>query len=146
MKLTISRVILALAVISIMVVPVRGHHSFAMFDQTKLVEYKGMVTEFHWINPHAHIIMEVQPGPGVNASIVGEYDIECANPQTMRLQGWSSTTIKMGDVVTLVGNPLRDGAKGGSLFYVVLPDGKRIYRDIARPKPNGPQIKPLGSA
>ena len=26
------------------------------------------------------------------------------------------------------------GAKGASLFYATFPDGKRMYRDIARPK------------
>jgi hypothetical protein len=29
---------------------------------------------------------------------------------------------------------MKDGAKGGSLFYVILPDGNRLYTDIARPK------------
>jgi uncharacterized protein DUF6152 len=146
MKLTVSRVILGLAGSCLMAVPVVAHHSFAMFDQSKLVEYKGTVTEFHWINPHAHIILEVEPGPGVDPKIVGEYDIECAAPNTMRLQGWSSTTVKMGDKVTIIGNPLRDNAKGGSLFYVLRADGTRIYRDIARPKPNGPKVNPLGAS
>ena len=33
---------------------------------------------------------------------------------------------------------MKDGAtKGASLFYVVMPDGKRLYHDIARPKGEG---------
>ena len=39
-----------------------------------------------------------------------------------------------GDRITAVVHPMKDGAKGGSLFYIVLPDGNRLYTDIARPK------------
>jgi len=52
----------------------------------------------------------------------------------MRLQGWSSATLKAGDKVAISGNPLKDGSKGASLFYATFADGKRLYRDIARPK------------
>ena len=113
---------------------VTAHHSFAMFDQNKLVTLKGSVAEYYWINPHGHIILNVVAGPGVDPKTVGEWDIECASTSIMRLQGWSSATLKAGDQVTISGNPLKDGSKGVSLFYATFPDGKRMYRDIARPK------------
>jgi hypothetical protein len=31
-------------------------------------------------------------------------------------------------------HPLRDGNKGGSLFYITQADGTRLYTDVARPK------------
>ena len=52
----------------------------------------------------------------------------------MGRQGWTRVTFKAGDAIMLVGHPMRDGSKGISLFYVILPDGKRLYHDIARPK------------
>ena len=113
---------------------VSAHHSFAMFDQDKLITLKGSVAEWYWINPHGHIILKVDAAPGVDPKSVGEWDVECASTNIMRLQGWSSTTLKPGDQVTISGNPLKDGSKGVSLFYVTFPDGKRLYRDIARPK------------
>ena len=113
---------------------VSAHHSFAMFDQDKLVTLKGSVAEWYWINPHGHIILNVNAGPGVDPNFVGEWDIECASTSIMRLQGWSSTTLKPGDQVTISANPLKNGSKGASLFYATFPDGKRLYRDIARPK------------
>jgi hypothetical protein len=115
--------------------PALAHHSFTMFDQDKLIELSGTVAEFHWINPHSHIILNVEAGPGVDPRVVGEWDIECASTNIMRVQGWTSSILKPGDRVTIVGNPLRNGAKGGSLFYVVLSNGTKIFRDIARPKP-----------
>ena len=111
-----------------------AHHSFAMFDQDKLITLKGSVAEYYWINPHGHIILNVVAAPGVDPKTVGEWDIECASTSIMRLQGWSSATVKAGDQVTISANPLKNGSKGASLFYATFPDGKRLYRDIARPK------------
>ena len=35
--------------------PALAHHSFAMFDQSKIVTLEGTVHEFQWTNPHAWI-------------------------------------------------------------------------------------------
>ena len=134
MAFSIWRILSAAAVILVASGTVSAHHSFAMFDQDKLITLKGSVAEWYWINPHGHIILKVDAAPGVDPKSVGEWDVECASTNIMRLQGWSSTTLKPGDQVTISGNPLKDGSKGVSLFYVTFPDGKRLYRDIARPK------------
>jgi len=134
MAFSIWRILAAAAVILVMSGTVSAHHSFAMFDQDKLITLKGSVAEWYWINPHGHIILKVDAAPGVDPKSVGEWDIECASTNIMRLQGWSSTTLKPGDQITISGNPLKDGSKGASLFYVTFSDGKRLYRDIARPK------------
>ena len=55
----------------------------------------------------------------------------------MGRQGWTRATFKVGDRVKLVAHPMKDGTKGASLFYAQLPDGKRLYHDIARPKTEG---------
>lgn len=52
----------------------------------------------------------------------------------MGRQGWTRATFKAGDAITAVARPLKDGAKGAALYYVTLPDGRRLYMDIARPK------------
>ena len=134
MTFSIWRLVAAAVVILVASGTVSAHHSFAMFDQGKLITLKGTVAEYYWINPHGHIILNVAAGPGVDPKTVGEWDIECASTSIMRLQGWSSATLKAGDQVTISANPLKDGNKGASLFYATFPDGKRLYRDIARPK------------
>ena len=134
MTFSIWRPMAAVVVILVASGTVSAHHSFAMFDQGKLITLKGTVAEYYWINPHGHIILNVAAGPGVDPKTVGEWDIECASTSIMRLQGWSSATLKAGDQVTISANPLKDGNKGASLFYATFPDGKRMYRDIARPK------------
>jgi hypothetical protein len=111
-----------------------AHHSFAMFEMDKEVTYKGVVTEFKWISPHVHLTIEIKPGPGVDPATVGIWDVEGGSTNIMGRQGWNRVTYKPGDAIMLVGHPMKDGSKGISLFYAVMPDGKRLYHDIARPK------------
>ncbi len=99
--------------------PVIAHHSFAMFDQSKTVTLKGTVSEFQWTNPHAFIHIEVPNDSGGKA----EWQVELNSPNNLKRQGWKSTSVKVGDAVTLVMNPLRDGKRGGLFVSVTLPDG-----------------------
>src|SRR5215470_10061857 len=112
--------------------PVVAHHSFSMFDMDKDVAYKGTVVEYRWVNPHVHMILQVDSDSG-DPSTVGTWDIEGASTNIMARQGWTKAMFKAGDRITVVGHPLKDGSKGASMFYVILPDGKRLYQDIARP-------------
>jgi len=36
-----------------------AHHSFAMFEMDKDVEYRGVVKEWKWQNPHVHFTVNV---------------------------------------------------------------------------------------
>ena len=114
-----------------------AHHSFAMFDMDTDVTYKGVVTEYKWTNPHVHITMEIKTEPGIDPATVGTWDVEGGSMNIMGRQGWTRATFKPGDPITLVGHPMKDGSKGISLFYVIKPDGTRLYHDIARPKGEG---------
>ena len=111
-----------------------AHHSFAMFEMDKDVEYRGVVREWKWQNPHVHFTIDVRKGPGVDPKSVGLWDVEGGSVNIMTRQGWTRASYKAGDPIRLVGHPMKDGAKGISLFYAIRPDGTRLYHDIARPK------------
>jgi len=96
-----------------------AHHSFAMFDQNKQLSLKGTVREFQWTNPHAWIHLDVPGTDGTTES----WQVELNSPNNLKRQGWKSTSVKAGDQVTLVLNPLKDGSKGGLFVSVTLPDG-----------------------
>ena len=117
--------------------PTFAHHSFSMFEMDKDVTYKGVVTEYKWLNPHVHITVDIKPGAGVDPATVGTWDVEGGSTNIMGRQGWTRATFKPGDTITFVGHPMKDGSKGVSLFYAIMPDGKRLYHDIARPKGEG---------
>ena len=122
------------AVVILLAAAPAAHHSFAMFDMDKDVTYKGVVTEYKWVNPHVHITVEIEPEPGIDGATVGVWDVEGGSMNIMGRQGWTRATFKAGDPIVLVGHPMKDGSKGVSLFYAIMPDGKRLYHDIARPK------------
>jgi hypothetical protein len=94
------------------------------------------VMEYRWGNPHTHIIVKVDSG-AADPSTVGTWDVEGGSTNIMGRQGWTRATFKVGDHVKLIAHPMKDGTKGASLFYAQLPDGKRLYHDIARPKTEG---------
>lgn len=98
-----------------------AHHSFAMFDQTKEVTLKGTVEEFQWTNPHAFIQIQTMGADGKPET----WAIELNSPNNLKRQGWNSTSLKIGDKVTLKTNPLRDMSehKGGLFISVTLADG-----------------------
>jgi Family of unknown function (DUF6152) len=110
-----------------------AHHSFAMFDQTRQLPLKGVVQEFQWTNPHAFIQLDVPDEGGRNTL----WSIELNSPNNLRRQGWKSTSLKAGDKVTVIINPLRDGKRGGLFVAVTLPDGSSLG-DPTRARGGGP--------
>jgi hypothetical protein len=101
--LAIAVTVIALA----WVAPTFAHHSFAMFDQSKQVTLKGTVSEFQWTNPHAWIHIAVPNADGLEDT----WQVELNSPNNLKRQGWKSSSIKPGDQVTLMLNPLKDGSK-----------------------------------
>jgi hypothetical protein len=96
-----------------------AHHSYAMFDMRKTTTLEGSVKDFQWTNPHAWIEVVVLTPEGLK-----HYSIEANNLRVLGSAGWRFNTLKPGDKVTVVANPLRSGALGGSLVSVKLPDGR----------------------
>jgi hypothetical protein len=120
---------LALAVMP--VGPAAAHHSFAMFDQKKVMTLEGTVTQFQWTNPHSFIELDVGGGPKAT-----HWSIELNSPNNLKRQGWSRESLHTGDKVTLRMNPLRDGSKGGLFLDVRLANGKVL--DSGLPKDGTP--------
>lgn len=103
-----------------MTVPALAHHSGAMFDQTKAITLEATVSKFEWTNPHVFVIVDATNDKGEAV----RYSLECSSPNLMIHAGWKFNTLKAGERVTVVFFPLRNGATGGMLSTVKLPDGK----------------------
>ena len=127
-----TRLVLGAAAALLAAVPALAHHSFAMFDQRRIVTLEGTVTEFQWTNPHAFIEMDV---PGANGRVT-HWSIELNIPKNLKRQGWSRTSVRQGDRVTLRMNPLRDGNPGGLFLDLRLPNGRVL--DSGLPKNGTP--------
>ena len=119
---TVSRSVLVLLGWGLLAtaIPASAHHSFAMYDLTKTQSIEGTVKEYQWTNPHAWIYVTV---PAADGKVV-DYSIELTSPNLLMRRGWRPSSLKTGDKVTVVLNPLRDGTPGGRIVSVTTPDGK----------------------
>jgi len=113
--------ILAIAVAA----PALAHHSFAMFDQAKIVTAKGTVKELEWVNPHSWLrVMIADPASGREV----QWAFEMSSPGTMTRLGLTPDIVKPGDTVTVTYHPLKDGSRGGQFMQALLPNGKLAVR------------------
>jgi hypothetical protein len=109
-----------------------AHHSFAAFDRQKEITVTGVVKEVQWNNPHAWIQVLATDPKGKQT----EWGFECGSPNMMARTGWTRTTVKAGDKVTVVANPLKDGRPNAALVRITLPDGRVLGPgDAPPPKP-----------
>ena len=101
-----------------------AHHSWPVTYE-KLVTVKGTVTAFSWVNPHPMISLDVPSADGK----IEKWSVGGPAITQMERNGWSPTTLKVGDVITGVGYQFGDGQKIIRLERVTLPDGKelRVY-------------------
>lgn len=124
---------LALAVLSAWFVaaPGRAHHSFAVhFVADRLITVRGTVDEFTFRNPHG-VLLVTAAGEGGDA---GQWKIETNSPNILRRRGWTESSIKAGDVVTIEGYPARDGSNFMRVYRVIYADGRELVGQ--RPDPS----------
>jgi Family of unknown function (DUF6152) len=126
-KQTILILSVAFGILLVAVPQSFAHHSRTMFDMGQNVTYQGVVKEYRWENPHSHIVITVGLD-AKNPSTAGTWDIEASSVNLMVSEGWTRTTYKPGDSITIVAHPMKNGSKGALLFYAIKPDGTRFYR------------------
>lgn len=106
-----------------------AHHSSAMFDASREVEIKGVVKTFKFENPHVNIVVTVRDEKSGAST---DWYVEAASVRGLAMAGWRRSTLKPGDVVTVIGKPLRDGQPGANLVRAILPDGTTLAANAGR--------------
>jgi hypothetical protein len=103
--------------------PLMAHHSFAAeFDAAKQVKLTGTVTKVDWTNPHVWFYVNVKDEAGQ----VTNWGFEMGPPHLLQGQGWTRTSMKIGDTVTVEGSLAKNGSKRVNARRVMTPDGKRL--------------------
>jgi hypothetical protein len=97
-----------------------AHHSFALFDRSKLITLTGTVREWTWANPHTWLKVVVRKADGTDE----EWALVGSSPNMMIRWGWNAADIKVGDKVMVDIHRARDGRPIGELHTVFLPGGK----------------------
>jgi hypothetical protein len=88
--------------------PAAAHHSAAMFDLGKEIELVGVVTKYAWRNPHTYIALRIRHADGTAV----EQQIEAGPSSTMQPLGLRADSVRVGEVVTVRANPLKEGVSG----------------------------------
>ena len=86
--------------------PVFAHHGSAAYDMSKSITVTGTITDFQFVNPHVLISMDVKDPSGK----VEKWEGELTSPNHLARAGWTKSTLKPGDQVTLTGGPAKSGS------------------------------------
>jgi hypothetical protein len=111
--------------------PALAHHSFAAYDVVNTRALRGTLETFQWSNPHVTLKMLVQPDGGGAAQ---EWGLVTSGPAVLKRFGWTRSSLKPGDRISVVFNPMSDGSRGGRLHTLVLLDtGLTLKTKLSEP-------------
>lgn len=117
----ITRTALAISVLLISV-PLWAHHGASEYDMTKIVTLRATVTELQFVNPHTLLVFSVKDDAGKAV----EWQGELPSPNLLTRRGWSRSSLKPGDQVTVIGALAKNGEKGLQVKKLVFPDGREL--------------------
>jgi hypothetical protein len=106
-----------------------AHHSFALFDRSKVTTLSGTVREWKWANPHTWLTVVIRKANGADE----EWALVGSSPNMMSRWGWNAADITVGDKVMVDIYPARDGKTIGALKTVFLPGGKVLADPAGAP-------------
>lgn len=97
-----------------------AHHGAAAYETTKRLTLRGTVTEFEWANPHCLLRFDASDDKGKEQ----HWAVQAISPLMLSRYGWTRSSLKPGDMVTVVFRPAKNGETTGILDKVILPDGR----------------------
>ena len=108
----------------------------ALYDEWRRVTLDGVVTRIEWANPRAYVFVDVREAGGVS-----NWAIEIGNPLDLEQRGWSRTTVRTGDSVSVEAVPARDNAKRAllSTFWTTRPRA-RVFSGVSATAKASPTV------
>jgi len=104
--------------------PASAHHSFAAYNMNKIAAAAGTLKEFRWGAPHSSLVLTYTDADGKPAEMV----INSGSPLMFVNQGFQPRDFHGGDKISITYHPYIDGARGGALATLTLPNG-HIFSD-----------------
>lgn len=109
--------------------PLTAHHNASVkYDSSKPVTLKGTVTKVEWMNPHIHVYVDAPDASGK----VANWTVEGATPNQLYRRGWTRTSLKVGDTVTIEAVRARQaGLNHANARSVLLANGTKVFSGSA---------------
>jgi hypothetical protein len=105
-----------------------AHHSFTTeYDGSKTFNLKGSVSKVEWTNPHVRFYVDVTDASGK----VETWNMELASPSALARNGWTSRTLKVGDVISVQGYAAKVAPLRGNARSVTTADGRSLFGGAA---------------
>jgi hypothetical protein len=115
--------LLAGAVILVLTVSAFAHHPFsAEYDWKQPVTLTGTVSKIEWSNPHALLYID---GKDQNGEMK-HWTLEMGSPGALTQAGWTRTTLKMGDQITVDAWMSKTKNDHANVKSVKLADGREL--------------------
>jgi Family of unknown function (DUF6152) len=108
-----------IAVLLLVPVLLAHHGTGGIYDMEKSITLKGSVTMFKFVNPHVLVYFDVQDKKGVV-----NWTGEGPSVNNWTRTGWSRTSLKAGDQVTVTLFPAKNGKPEGVVHKIVTAAGK----------------------
>ncbi len=111
-----------------MLVPASAHHGTGVsYDASHPVTMKGVVTEFHYANPHPQLYFDVTDDKGNVVHWGGEF---YPNPAQLIQGGWgkrrSEAALPVGMHITITVSPSRAGTPVGAILKLLNDQGEVV--------------------
>jgi len=104
-----------------------AHHSvFAVYDINGSVTIDGVVTEVWFKSPHIRVFVEVTYEDG--SKVI--WNTHGHNPSALRRRGWVRDTLKVGERVTMSGDPSYDSSPKMFIRTIVREDGSILENKV----------------
>jgi hypothetical protein len=126
MNRALKQAVLAILALGILVSAANiaiAHHGYAVFNTSTQATVSGTVKQFVWMNPHTWLWLNVQNNQGG----VDVWGFEGMSPNFLGRRGWTRTSLKPGDQITITFYPFKSPSqKGGAFLTAKRPNGEEL--------------------
>src|SRR5262245_13316458 len=106
------KALIALCLLVAVAAPLAAHHSFSAFNMGEEKTVTGTVKTVQWTNPHIWIYIDVPNSKGGKDT----FGFEGMSPNYLERRGWTRSTLKVNDKITITYHPVKEVTGNGGMF------------------------------